>query len=83
MKILCKLEIEEALIESHSRHGNAGIILNLKGGIVMFIHDNSIGIFSEQSILLKGCKDIPMLSLQLMEITSNLNTMEALSDTVN
>lgn len=83
MKEICSLEIETNAILSHKTVDENSIIIELKGGITLFIHANMIGLFSSESVLTKEFDSIKTDKITLVE-TDLSAIMENMEDaTIN
>lgn len=78
MKEICTLEIETVAILSHKMVEKDSLIVELKGGITIFIHGNHIGIFTLDSVMTKEFDEIKTSKITLVEsdLTSIMENMQ-------
>jgi hypothetical protein len=67
MKELCNLEIEKDAIISHKTIENDSLIIELKGGITLFIYKNTFGIFLSNTIKTKEFESVDLFKITLVE----------------
>ena len=85
MEILATLELEDSIVEKFSEL-DQGVIISLKGDLVVFISGNRIGVFDKSTIgeMDGDFSKIPLSKIHITSTTDEETLLEELTDgTIN
>ncbi len=85
MKILATLELEDGIVEKFSEL-NQGVIISLRGNLVVFISGNRIGVFDNSTIdeVDGDFSKIPISKIHITSTTDEGTLLEEFTDgTIN